>query len=549
MYLTIDYDKTKNKGIIKSEFLENIRFHFSEEDKKQAMKKRLYKRRFIADRRHIITQSGRFDLGLFWEILKYLKELKTPFQLVLSEEFKQVINTKFPWVTKEIVDDKNIYLKSGLSLVPRPYQAECISKMLYHGSGTILMPTASGKTPVIALFTGIANNFDSTTKTLIITLPHLIKQIYDEFVNNGYDPTNIAMWDADYELNPAAKIVICSNSILYYRIDNVELNLRKNKEAIKGIYEIFAKTDLSNEERKMWSSKLTELETDKRLLTTQLNVQKETIPFFNSINLLIVDEVHIMKKDNEFNVITDFIRTKHYYGFTGTLPASQIDVWNIFGKVGPLIFSEPRESLVANNYIADTLVKILAIFYKDSPQYEPLEKEKNAILNYKYQKESEFLHQHPFRNTVIKKMCASLEKNVLIIVDRIDHGEHLFKVLSTLENKRVYFIQGEVENDIRDDIKKEMEQLNNVICIAISKIFSTGVNIKNLPFIMLASSGKAKEKIIQSIGRGVRLHPDKKKLIFIDIADVLIYGISHLKERIKLYEDEKIKYEITKIRE
>ena len=56
-------------------------------------------------------------------------------------------------------------------------------------------------------------------------------------------------------------------------------------------------------------------------------------------------------------------------------------------------------------------------------------------------------------------------------------------------------------------------------------------------------------KIIQSIGRGLRLHKDKKGVIIIDMADTLHYSYQHYKKRLKLYKDEKIKYGIKKIEE
>ena len=90
-----------------------------------------------------------------------------------------------------------------------------------------------------------------------------------------------------------------------------------------------------------------------------------------------------------------------------------------------------------------------------------------------------------------------------------------------------------------------METEINIVVIAISKIFSTGINIKNLHYIMFANGGKAKVRIIQSIGRGLRLHKDKKQLIIFDIADNLIYGQRHIDERKKLYDSENIKYEQT----
>ena len=87
-----------------------------------------------------------------------------------------------------------------------------------------------------------------------------------------------------------------------------------------------------------------------------------------------------------------------------------------------------------------------------------------------------------------------------------------------------------------------MEINDNVVCIAISAIFSTGVNIKNLHNILFVSGGKSFIRTVQSIGRGLRLHENKNKLIIIDLSDNLKYGIQHSEKRKQIYNAEKIMY-------
>ena len=124
--------------------------------------------------------------------------------------------------------------------------------------------------------------------------------------------------------------------------------------------------------------------------------------------------------------------------------------------------------------------------------------------------------------------------------------EHISKLCP---DKRVYFIRGEIDVEDRDRVKDIMEMNDNVIVIAISKIFSTGINIKNLHYIIFGSGGKAKIKTVQSIGRGLRLHKNKSELIIFDIGDNLQYGTRHLTRRISLYEQESIQYGVQTIKE
>ena len=101
----------------------------------------------------------------------------------------------------------------------------------------------------------------------------------------------------------------------------------------------------------------------------------------------------------------------------------------------------------------------------------------------------------------------------------------------------------------RERIRKIMEYKENVVCVAISKIFSTGINIKNLHYIIFGGGGKSKIKVLQSIGRGLRLHASKSTLYIIDIADQLYYGIQHQNKRQEFYEQENISHQKLKLYE
>jgi superfamily II DNA or RNA helicase len=149
------------------------------------------------------------------------------------------------------------------------------------------------------------------------------------------------------------------------------------------------------------------------------------------------------------------------------------------------------------------------------------------------------------RNEVIAKLADRLPNNTIIMVDRIDHGLNLESKLKEIceKNRPIYFIQGSTDIEERENVRNLMNKKNNVIVVAVSKIFSTGINIPNLHNIIFASAGKAKIKIMQSIGRALRLHPTKTMATIFDIADNTKYGQIHLSERIKLYNTEKYNYE------
>ena len=251
------------------------------------------------------------------------------------------------------------------------------------------------------------------------------------------------------------------------------------------------------------------------------------------IDLLIVDECHKIKPDNKISKLISKIKTNNRYGFTGTLPEEQLDKWSVIGKFGPVIYEKTSFDLRREDFLVNAEVKILEIEYKQTPQ---------RLTDNAYRNELHFIYTNSFRNNLIRGLCSKLNNNTLVLVNHIEHGEILLQELSTIDTKKVFFIRGEVEVEEREKIKKLMEETNDVICIAISAIFSTGVNIKNLHNIIFAAGGKSFIRTVQSIGRGLRKHTAKEKLIIIDLADKLTYGTAHNEKRQQIYTKEKINF-------
>jgi len=260
----------------------------------------------------------------------------------------------------------------------------------------------------------------------------------------------------------------------------------------------------------------------------QSRFEQEDYDWVQYVDLLIFDECHKNRKNNVIGKIINKIKTPHKYGFTGTLPNNLIDKWSIIGKLGPVIYEKDSYELRQEKYLTEANVIFLKLIHNNVPKLD-------------YNDELEYIFTNKFRNNIIKKLCDKLENNILILTNRLIHGDLLYEFLKQNTNKRVYYIKGEVEIDIRNEIKSIMEQHNNVICIAMNQIFSTGINVKNIHNIIFASAGKAFITIVQSIGRGLRLSDNKDILKIFDISDNFKYSLRHAEKRQHIYNKEKIK--------
>jgi len=144
----------------------------------------------------------------------------------------------------------------------------------------------------------------------------------------------------------------------------------------------------------------------------------------------------------------------------------------------------------------------------------------------------------------MQQLCCNFNNNILVLINHLDHGETLMQTLQKCTNKQVFYVHGEVELQDREMVKQMMEKHNNIIVIAMSKIFSTGISINNIHMILFAAGGKSFVRVVQSIGRGLRLHDSKDRLIIIDVLDQLPYASEHAHQRQSIYNSEKIKFSI-----
>ena len=479
VHVKIDYDYSRKKGIIVSDYLPNIREHFSVEDKQQVFKRRYAIGYRPQTRQYAITPQGRFEPRLLSSILEFLQKQDIKLNLEVTDQFRNIIAV--PHLFEKLTE---------LNLKPRDYQEESILAALKYKSGVIVLPTSAGKTLVIALLVrSIQEQIDAKTLILVPDI-QLVAQTYSDFIEYGVPESEITKWTGSIKPNKDAKIVISNAQIL-----------------------------LS---------------------------EKQDLSLLKDIKLLVIDEVHKLKYGNKINKVVEQIPALFRYGLTGTLPDNKIDQWNIFGKIGRVIYFKQSIDLREQKYISQVHVAALKLTYKNTPQFT-ISSMVNPTAG--YEEEITWLQTNQFRNSIITKLVNKADKNTLIMVDRIAHGEELLRVLQANTNKEVHFVHGAVEIEEREMIRKLMEEQDNVACIAISKIFSTGINIKNLHNIIFAAIGKARIKIIQSIGRSLRKHSSKKLATIFDIWDNLRYGNKHMVERLALYDREEIPYSVTELTE
>ena len=433
--------------------------------------------RFMPQRIYAITPAGYCGIGLVPGIIEFLNNQNIPFEIKVNEEYSSIVQK-----THILDPDRFKTLNSEFKL--RDYQETAVSKALDSGYGVVELATGGGKTLIIANLVYAALHQIEPTEKILIVVPDLglVSQTYKDFTSYNFPMEVVSKWTGNTELDPNARVIVANIGILQSK--NSDIN------------------------------------------------------WFSKVGLLVVDECHKLRRGNKVCKLLDKVPTLRRIGFTGTLPENNIDTWNINNFIGPVIFKKTTTELreaAGGEYIANAQCLAIKLNYDFKPDYTAVSSAQRYLL------ELDYIHNSKFRNKVIRQLAHNFKNNCLILIDHIAHGDNLYKELSTLTDKQVYFIQGSVEVEERRRVQEIMEQHNNVVCIAISKIFSTGISIKNIHYIVFAAGGKSKIKTLQSIGRGLRVHENKDILTLVDIVDDLIYGIKHYDKRKEFYDLEKIK--------
>ena len=159
------------------------------------------------------------------------------------------------------------------------------------------------------------------------------------------------------------------------------------------------------------------------------------------------------------------------------------------------------------------------------------------------------------RNRYITNLVKTLEGNTLVLAQYVDkHLLPLYGLASDID-KETHIVYGATPTLDREKVRTVVENSKkDSVIYASYGTFSTGINIKRLHNIVFGSPYKSQIRVLQSIGRGLRTAKDKEMLNIFDISDNLMYNsqenytLSHLKERIKIYNEQEFNYEIVPIK-
>ena len=282
------------------------------------------------------------------------------------------------------------------------------------------------------------------------------------------------------------------------------------------------------------------------VISTWQSIYKLDKKYFSQFGAVFVDECHLAKAKSLTGIMTKLHDCKYRIGTTGTLDGSEIHQLVLEGLFATHNEVTTTSQLVKDKHLSKLHIKCLVLQHS----------KEHRIKRRSYQEEMEYLATNRKRNLFISKLAATLDGNTLILAQYIEKQlVPLCLIIKELcEDRTVHLIYGATPTEDRERARELVEKEKNAIIVASYGVFSMGINIKRLHNIIFASPYKSQIKVLQSIGRGLRLAEDKTECNLFDIADDMSYNknrnftLKHLEERVKIYSKQEFDYEIVPIK-
>jgi superfamily II DNA or RNA helicase len=373
----------------------------------------------------------------------------------------------------------------------RDYQYDAFTHAVAHKRCVLVSPTGSGKSLIIYLLMRWYLENDDKRILVIVPTTSLVEQMYSDFESYGY---------------------------------NVEENCHK-------IY--------SGKDKK----------TDKRIvITTWQSIYKLDQKWFAKFGCIFGDEVHGFKAKSLSSIMNKSIQSEYRFGTTGTLDGTQVHKLVLEGLFGPVHKVITTHELQENKTLAKLNIDIILLKYKEE-FCQPTETRS-------YQDEIDFLVTYEKRNKFIANLAVHQTGNTLVLFNLVDrHGKVLRDLIHDRlkDGQHLFYVSGETKTSDREAVRNIVEKHKNCVILASLGTFSTGINIRNIHNIIFASPSKSQIRVLQSIGRGLRMSDDRSDTKLYDIADDLHweskknFTLLHSMERIRIYKSEKFPFKINQL--
>ena len=377
----------------------------------------------------------------------------------------------------------------GTSIQVRDYQMAALDYAIRNNRSLLLSPTASGKSLIIYILSVWYAAKTESNILILVPTTSLVEQMHSDFLDYGFKESMMQKIYQGHSKNITKPITIST-----------------------------------------WQS-----------------VYKMQKKWFDQFSTILGDEVHIFKSKSLTGIMNKMVNCKYRHGFTGTLDGTQTHRLVLEGLFGSVNKVTSTKELMDSDTLAKLKVECIVLRYPDA--------DCKYMKDLSYQDEVDLIVRDERRNKFIVDLTKHLTGNTLVLFQFVEkHGDVLHTMINkSLENRKVFYVYGGTDTQTREEIRSITENEKDAVIVASYGTFSTGINIRNLHNIVFASPSKSRIRVLQSVGRALRLGDNKDAARLVDIADDFThkgkqnFTLRHFMERINIYNEEEFDYDIKQI--
>ena len=285
------------------------------------------------------------------------------------------------------------------------------------------------------------------------------------------------------------------------------------------------------------------------VISTWQSLHRMPRAYFRQFGAVFGDEAHLFKAKSLTGIMTKLDTCKYRFGLTGTLDGTQTHRLVLEGLFGKAKYVVTTKELIDNKTLSNLKINCIVLKYPDE--------DRQIVKDFEYAAELEYIVTKIERNNFLCDLVGHCVGNTLCLFQFVEkHGEPLYNIINDkYKDRKVFFVYGGVSTDTREEIREIVENETDAIIVASYGTFSTGINIRNIDNIVFASPSKSKIRVLQSLGRGLRLGDKSKSLKVFDISDDLTsaggrinFTLRHFQQRLNIYDEQKFDYKIDKVK-
>lgn len=267
-----------------------------------------------------------------------------------------------------------------------------------------------------------------------------------------------------------------------------------------------------------------------RLATIQtlasLNKQGLVAGALADVGLVVVDEIHHAGSESYTRLLPHLDHVYYRVGLTGTFLRNDSKTLDMWGFLSNRLYFYPAQKAIGDGYLTPVEFVIESLPGK-------------ASRDYQREYGNHFCGGPALLEAILRRLNGiPKDEQVLILVDRKEKAGKIIHEYLEAHGYENTYISGD---DKRAEIIDAIERFNakDVRILIGSTVIGEGVDVHSTQRLILATGGKSVVKIVQAIGRCVRLSPGKTRSFVYDFMfQDTNFLLKHTMKRIEIYENQ-----------